>query len=80
VHGCLFIPSVVCWHVDIPETGHSLVPKSPTECDVSKCDVETPKMKTPRPFRAVETLKKYKPEVLPFEPICSAGKGIKPEV
>jgi hypothetical protein len=37
-------------------------------------------MKKPRPFRAVETLKKYKPKVLPFETFCSAGKGIKPEV
>jgi hypothetical protein len=53
---------------------------SPTECDVSECDLETSSMKKPRLFRAVETLKKYKPKVLLFEPFCPAGKGIKPEV
>ena len=32
----------------------SIVQRSPTECGVSECDVETSTMKRPRPTRAVE--------------------------
>jgi hypothetical protein len=38
--------------------GPSLVKGSPTECGVSECDLETPKMRRPRPARAVEPWKK----------------------
>jgi len=46
--------SVVCCHVDVSETGHSLVLESPTVCDVSECDLETTSMKKPMSSRTVE--------------------------
>jgi len=39
-------------------TGRSLVQRSLTECGVSECDLETSKMRKPRPTRAVEPRKK----------------------
>ena len=53
-HGCLSLVSVVCCHVDISATGRSLVQRSPTECGVSACDLDTSKMTTPRSIRADE--------------------------
>jgi len=46
--------SVVSCHVEISVMGGSLVQKSPTECGVSVCDLETSAMCRPRPSRAVE--------------------------
>jgi len=40
VHGCLSHESVVCCQV-VSVTGLSFVWKSPTECIVSDCDLET---------------------------------------
>jgi hypothetical protein len=41
-------------------TGPSLVQKSPVECGVSECDLETSTTRKPRPTRAVEQLIKEK--------------------
>ena len=35
VHGCLFLVSAVCFQVEVPASGWSLVQRSPTECGVS---------------------------------------------
>jgi len=42
----------------MPATGRSLVQRSPPECGVSECDLETPTIMRPRPTRAVEPWKK----------------------
>ena len=39
--GRLSVVSVVCCQVEVFATGWSLVQRSPTECDVSVCDLET---------------------------------------
>ena len=49
--------SVVCCKVGISATGRSLVPRSPTKCGVSECDLGTSKIRMPRPARAVEPWK-----------------------
>jgi len=36
-HGCLSIVSVVCYQVEVPATGWSLVQRSPTDCGASSC-------------------------------------------
>jgi len=41
--------SVVYCHVDVSESGRSLVRRSPTDCGVSECDLETSLMKRPWP-------------------------------
>jgi len=41
----------VCCEVEVSATGRSLVQRSPTECVVSECDVETSTMRRPRPNR-----------------------------
>jgi hypothetical protein len=38
---CLSLVSVVCCQVQGSATGRSLVQRSPTECGVSECDLET---------------------------------------
>jgi hypothetical protein len=40
-------------------TGQSLVQRSPTECDVSECDLETSTMMRSTSSRAVEPCKKH---------------------
>jgi hypothetical protein len=40
-HGCLSLMNVVCCKVEISASGRSLVQRSPTECGVSECDLET---------------------------------------
>ena len=45
---CLLL-SVVCCKVEFSATGRSLVQRSPTECGVSECDLETSTMRKPRP-------------------------------
>ena len=57
-HGCLSLVSVVCCHVEVSTSGGSFVQRSPTECGVSECDLETSKVRRPRPTRAVEQWKK----------------------
>jgi len=57
-HKCLSPVSVVFCQVEVIATGRSLVQRSPTECGVSECDLETSRMKRPRPNRAVEPWKK----------------------
>jgi len=44
--------------VQVPATGRSLVQRGPTECGVSKCDLETSAMMRLRPTRAVKPRKK----------------------
>ena len=51
---CLSLVIDVCCQVEVSATGRSLVKRSPTECDVSECDSETPKFRRPKPTRAVE--------------------------
>ena len=46
--------SVVWCKVEVSATGRSLVPRSPTKCDVSECDLGTSTMRMPRPARAAE--------------------------
>ena len=48
------VVSVVCCQVEVCATGRSLVQRSPTECGVSECDLETSTMSWLRPTRAVE--------------------------
>ena len=52
--GCLSLVSVVCCQVQVPATGRSHVRRSPTECPMSKYDLETSTMRKPLPIRAVE--------------------------
>ena len=40
-HGRLSFVVVVCCHAEVPATVWSLVQRSPTECGVSECDLET---------------------------------------
>jgi hypothetical protein len=44
-----------CCQVDVFASGQLLVQMSPTECDVSKCDIESSTMRMPRLAMAVET-------------------------
>jgi hypothetical protein len=39
----------LCCQIEVPATGRSLVHRSPTECCVSECDLETSTMTKPRP-------------------------------
>jgi hypothetical protein len=41
-HGCLSLVSVVCGQVEISATSWSLVQRSLTECDVTKCVIAKP--------------------------------------
>ena len=52
--------SVVCCEVEVSATGRSLVQRSPNECGVSVCVVETSKMRRPEPTGAVEPGEKKK--------------------
>jgi len=46
-HGCLSCVSVVCFQVEFPVTGRSLVQRNPNECGVSECNRETSIMNRP---------------------------------
>jgi hypothetical protein len=48
-HGCLYLVNVVRCQVQVSAKGRSLVQRSPTERDVSVCDLETSNMRLPRP-------------------------------
>jgi len=52
--GCLSLENVVCYHVEVSAAGRSRVQRSPTECGVSACDLETSTMRMPRPTSAAE--------------------------
>jgi hypothetical protein len=43
----LSLVSAVCCQVEVSASGSSLVQRSPTECDVSECDLETSKSRRP---------------------------------
>ena len=47
-HGFLSVVSVVYLDVEVSASGPSLVWRSPTECGVSECDVETQQCGGPR--------------------------------
>jgi hypothetical protein len=49
---------VGCCQVEVSATSRSLVQRSPTECGVSECDLETSTIRMPRLTRAVEPWKK----------------------
>ena len=53
-HGFLFLVNVASCQVEVPATGRSLVQRSPTECGVSDCDLETSAKKQHRPTRVVK--------------------------
>jgi hypothetical protein len=44
-HGLLSLVSVVCFQIEFSGSGRSLVQRSPTECSVSECNLETPTMR-----------------------------------
>jgi len=44
-HGCLSVVNVVCCQVELSASVRSLVQRSPTDCGVSECDLETSRMK-----------------------------------
>jgi hypothetical protein len=46
---CLPLPNFVDRQVVVSATGRSLVQRSPTECGVSMCDLDTSKMRRSRP-------------------------------
>jgi hypothetical protein len=50
----LSLVSVVFCQVEVSATGRSLVQRSPTECGVSECDLETSSMRRPSPSGATE--------------------------
>jgi hypothetical protein len=50
-HGCLSLASVVCCYVEDPESGWSLVQRSPTLCGVPECDGDASIMRRPWPSR-----------------------------
>jgi len=49
-HGCLCVVSVVSCQVEVSATKWSLVQRSPTDCGVSECALETSWMSRPRPI------------------------------
>ena len=53
-HGSLSVVSVVCCQVEVTATGQSLVRRSPTECGVSECNLETSTMRWHRLTRDLE--------------------------
>jgi hypothetical protein len=61
--------SVVCCQVEVSASGRSLVQRSPTECGVSECDLETSTMRRRRPTRAVELSSHEKISVLHTLPL-----------
>jgi hypothetical protein len=78
-HVCLFLVSVVCCQIEVSATGQSLVQRSPTECDVSDCDLEISTKRRPRSTRAKQpyNLRFYKYSLcfllvaVPFPPVSS---------
>jgi hypothetical protein len=50
----------VCFQIEISATGRSLVQRSPTECGLSNCDLESSTMRRPWPTRALEPRKKWR--------------------
>jgi hypothetical protein len=40
-HGCVFFVNVVLCQVEVFSIGRSLIQRSPVECGVSACDIET---------------------------------------
>jgi hypothetical protein len=57
-HACLSLVSAVWCRVEVSASGWSLVKRSPTECGVSECDLETSIMRRPRPTRGCRAMKK----------------------
>jgi hypothetical protein len=49
--------SVVCGQIEVSATGRLLVQRSPSECGVSECDLQTSTMRRPMPNRALEPSK-----------------------
>jgi hypothetical protein len=52
--GGMDVVSFACYQVVVAATARSVVERSPTECGVPECDLETSPMR-PRPSRAVES-------------------------
>ena len=57
-HVLLSVASFVCCHVEVSATDRSLVQRSPTECGVPDCRIETSAMRWPRDNRSEEAWKK----------------------
>jgi hypothetical protein len=49
-HECVSLLSVACCQVDVTATSRSLLQRSPAECGVSVCDLETSTIRWPRPY------------------------------
>ena len=58
-HGSLSLASIVCCPVEVCATGRSLVQRSPNECGVSECGLETSILRRSWPTRAVQPRKIY---------------------
>jgi len=52
-HGCISVMNIVCCQVEVSATSWSLIQRSPTECGVSECDLETSTNEEPRPSRGL---------------------------
>ena len=52
---CLSPVSVLRFTVEVSAMGRSFAQRSPTECGVSECDIETSRKRRPRPTRDVQT-------------------------
>ena len=50
-HGRLSVGNVVCFQVQVPASGLSLIPRSSTECGVSECDYESLMMRKSWPTK-----------------------------
>ena len=59
-YGCLSLVNVGCCQVEVSASGRSFVQRSPTECVVSECDIQTSTMMTPKPARGVGAMREKK--------------------
>jgi hypothetical protein len=59
-HKCLCVVNVEECEVQVSAVGRSLVHRSPTECGVSVCDLETSTVKPPRPKQGSNAAEKIK--------------------
>jgi hypothetical protein len=54
---CLSLVIIVCCQIEISATGRLFVQRSPSECGVSQCDLETSTIRRSRPTRVCRVKK-----------------------
>jgi len=59
-HRCLSVVNIGCCEVQVSAMGRSLIQRSPTECGVSLCDLETSTARLPRPEQGCNPEEKSK--------------------